>query len=239
MAEFLTTTGTSAQIEQIIIKAKKYLIICSPFLKISKTFYERLIDADSKDVSITIIYGKSELTNSEEEKLTDLKNLELYYLENLHAKCYANENTMIITSMNFYEYSLHNNREMGILIRRADDNELYSDGIDELRSIRNAAESFNFNAWGQRISDDRNYKKQKRKNATEYGYCIRCKESIPVNANYPLCRECYEIWSIFSNCEYEENFCHFCGKESKVYYDRPLCYQCFVHGRETNLRSME
>jgi hypothetical protein len=38
MAEFLTTTGISHKIENIILNAKKNLILVSPYLKISKTF---------------------------------------------------------------------------------------------------------------------------------------------------------------------------------------------------------
>ena len=39
----------------------------------------------------------------------------LYFSKNLHAKCYLNEKKMIITSMNLYEFSQVNNREMAFL----------------------------------------------------------------------------------------------------------------------------
>lgn len=44
MAEFLTTNGTSYHIENIIIGAEEKLVLVSPYLQISKTFYERLKD---------------------------------------------------------------------------------------------------------------------------------------------------------------------------------------------------
>lgn len=116
MAEFLTTNGTSYNIENIIIDAKSKLILVSPYLQISKTFYERLKDASNKNVSIKIIYGKDELKPNERNSLAELKNVELYFFENLHAKCYFNETKMVITSMNMYEFSEKNNREMGVLI---------------------------------------------------------------------------------------------------------------------------
>ena len=140
MAEFLTTTGTSHHIEQIIIKAKDTLTLVTPYLKLSRTLTERLIDADRNGVRITLIYGKSELGKSENERLSALKNLELWFCENLHAKCYHNEDSMIITSMNLYEFSEKNNREMGILINKEKDVKIFEDTVREISSIKNASE---------------------------------------------------------------------------------------------------
>ncbi len=69
MAEFLTTSGTSHHIENIIIDAKTKLVLVSPYLQISKTFYERLKDASNKGVQIKIIYGKDELKPMSEIRL--------------------------------------------------------------------------------------------------------------------------------------------------------------------------
>ena len=140
MAEFLTTSGTSYNIENIIIEAKSKLILVSPYLQISKTFYERLKDASNKGVSIKIIYGKDELKPNERNSLADLKNVELFYFDNLHAKCYFNENKMVITSMNMYEFSEKNNREMGVLIDRVKDKDLFDKAVSETFSILQSSE---------------------------------------------------------------------------------------------------
>ena len=47
------------------------------------------------------------------------------FVENLHAKCYLNENTAIITSMNLYEFSQQNNDEIGIRVDSKEDPQLY------------------------------------------------------------------------------------------------------------------
>lgn len=116
MAEFLTTNGTSYNIENIIIEAKNRLVLISPYLQLSKTFYERLKDATNRNVKVTIVYGKDELKPNEKNSLAELKNVELKYFQNLHAKCYLNESKMVITSMNMYEFSEKTNREMGVLL---------------------------------------------------------------------------------------------------------------------------
>lgn len=57
------------------------------------------------------------------------------FCKNLHAKCYMNEEACIVTSLNLYEFSMVNNNEMGILIDRATDAELYRDAYDEAQRI--------------------------------------------------------------------------------------------------------
>ncbi len=139
MAEFLTTVGNSYGIEKIIIKSEMILTIVTPFLKLSNTLVERMIDADKRNVKIVLIYGKDELNRKEKKNLHKLKNIKVYFYKNLHAKCYYNENEMIITSMNLYEFSERNNREMGILIDRRKDRQIYKDAIEEVNSILNTA----------------------------------------------------------------------------------------------------
>ena len=64
-------------------------------------------------MKISVVYGKNQLEPDTFKKLTELKNAKLYYLNNLDAKCYFNEKSMVITSLNLYDFSEQNNREMG------------------------------------------------------------------------------------------------------------------------------
>ena len=52
MAEFLTTKGISFHIEHIIRNAKNRLILISPYLQLSKNFFERLQGADRRKASV-------------------------------------------------------------------------------------------------------------------------------------------------------------------------------------------
>lgn len=227
MAEFLTTSGTSHHIENIIIEAKRELVLLSPYLQLSKTFYERLKDATNRGVNATIIYGKDELKPNEKDSLGGLKNLELYFFENLHAKCYFNESEMVITSMNMYEFSEKRNREMGVWITKATDSVLYQKAWDEAISIRNSAERIPL------AKDLRVYHSYKDQSGTSilkpptYGYCIRCQNRIPYNPVRPYCGNCYNIWAQFANENYEENCCHRCGKFERTSMRAPQDYECY------------
>jgi phosphatidylserine/phosphatidylglycerophosphate/cardiolipin synthase-like enzyme len=226
MAEFLTTSGTSYYIENIIIGSKLKLVLVSPYLQISKTLMERLKDADNKGVSITIIYGKDELKTNERTSLSSLKNVNLYYFENLHAKCYFNEAEMVITSMNMYEFSEKNNREMGVFLTKEKDALIYQKAYEEVESIIKSSikKDLRRNTTNDRSVNSRNPR----------AFCIRCSREIPFNTTHPLCRDCQREWNIYRNDDYEEKFCHKCGKEETTYRLRPLCDNCFM---ETNRKS--
>lgn len=138
MAEFLTTHGTAFQIENVIAGANKRLTLVSPFLKLSKTLAERLQDAARRSVRITIVFGKEELEREQERLLEGLAGARLYFLPNLHGKCYFNEDRMVITSMNMYEFSEKHNREMGVLLEAGEP--AYADALREIDSIIAASE---------------------------------------------------------------------------------------------------
>src|SRR5690606_18255123 len=135
MAKFITTSGVSYYIEDIIKNAKKQVVLVSPYLQFSPNFFQRLKDAQDHNVDIIIVYGKSELKPSEIELLKGLPNLTLFFSQNLHAKCYFNESAMVITSMNMYEYSEKNNREMGIYITKENDQDIFNEAHKETMSI--------------------------------------------------------------------------------------------------------
>ena len=139
MAKFLTTTGTSSAIEKIILKAADQLVIVTPYLKLNKHIEQRLSDASKRGVNMKIIYGKKELAHDQIAFLKQLEYLDLLYCENLHAKCYYNETTMVMTSMNLYEYSEKNNREIGAQFDVKEDYHLFRDAREEIESIISAS----------------------------------------------------------------------------------------------------
>lgn len=230
MAEFLTTNGTSYHIENIILNAKKTLVLVSPYLQISKTFYERLKDATNRNVTIKIVYGKDELKPNERNSLAELRGLELFYFENLHAKCYFNESEMVITSMNMYEFSEKNNREMGVYLTKERDANIFDKAVNETKSIVESSEIIQltkaqrkFSPATKEATNQNKFKKPSR------GYCIRCEERIPYDTEKPFCYDCFLTWSQYENPDYEENVCHACGEyDEPTSTNLPLCPECFA-----------
>lgn len=135
MAKFLNTSATNYFLEELIKDAKDRLILISPFLKLNDRMKELLADKNRLKIDVRIVYGKSELQPEEINWLKELTYIRTSFCKNLHAKCYLNEELCIITSLNLYEFSQVNNNEMGVLIRRSDDGDLYKDAYEEAQRI--------------------------------------------------------------------------------------------------------
>ena len=232
MAEFLTTYGTSSRIEEIMIYAKREIYLVSPFLQLSRTFHERLKDASENKVKISIVFGKDELNPKERNSLAKVQNLDLFYCENLHAKCYFNESKMVITSMNMYEFSEKNNREMGVFIDSQNDTELFESSKREAFSIIKSAEPINLNKSDRLTPKEQEYKKYLAEPINDYnqrdrGYCIRCNKWIPLDPTRPYCIDCFSIWAQWENLDFQENNCHVCGEHGHMTMAKPLCNKCY------------
>lgn len=233
MAEFLTTKGTSSHLERIIMNANKKLVLVSPYLSISKYLLERLQDADSRGVQITLIYGKEKDKPEEIQKLQVLQRLLLYYHQDLHAKCYCNEYELVITSMNLHQFSEKANREMGVLLRKDEDNGIYSEAFKEVQSILDSAEQIRIKspsslaAAGKAVLGFAGALADTLADTPNRGHCIRCVRVIELDPKRPYCAECYAIWAEYKKKTYTEKYCHECGKAAKSSMARPLCSACY------------
>jgi hypothetical protein len=252
MAEFLTTHSTAAEIENIILNSNQKLVLVSPYLQLSRTFFTRLKDADERGVKSVIVYGKNQLRPDERSQLARLKNLSQFFCENLHAKCYFNEDNMVITSMNIYEFSEKNNREMGVLIKRQDDADVFKAAVREVQSFVKSSvkeETKDREAARQLTTESVRKVKKPPSTITEKpsiknvlmdalstvftdekleAFCIRCRDRLPFDRYHPLCDECYWVWSDYGNPNFHEHYCHSCGKQTETTKDKPLCRSCFA-----------
>ena len=135
MAKFLNTSATNYFLEEIIKSARDRLILISPFLKLNDRVKEMLEDKNRLKIDVRVVYGKSELQPEEINWLNDLDYVRTSFCKNLHAKCYMNEESCIVTSLNLYEFSQVNNNEMGVYMTRSDDAELYKDVYEEAQRL--------------------------------------------------------------------------------------------------------
>jgi phosphatidylserine/phosphatidylglycerophosphate/cardiolipin synthase-like enzyme len=135
MAKFLNTSAINYFLEDLIKNAKDRLILISPFLKLNDRIKELLEDKNRLKIDVRIVYGKSELQPQEINWLKGLTYVRTSYCKNLHAKCYLNEEVCVISSLNLYEFSQVNNNEMGVLINRLEDTEVYRDAYEEAQRI--------------------------------------------------------------------------------------------------------
>ena len=177
MAKYLRTSSISAELENLIRDARKELYIISPYLKLSDNVKELLNDKEREKVEVRIVFGKQELAPAEMSYLEGLSYVRLYFSKNLHAKCYLNEDKMIIASMNLYEFSQQNNREMGILIDTSNehDKQVYDDATKDIDSIIHNSEDFSYAKVPQKKSPNVKTEEKKKFN-TSKSKLLRTKE---------------------------------------------------------------
>jgi hypothetical protein len=151
MSLFLNTPKLNFWIPKVIKESQKELIIIVPYIQLSAEIFKSLQIADANGVETTLVYRENKLSAKEKQTLLSYKNLNLLHHPNVHAKCYYNGELLIIGSMNLYEYSELNNREMGILLHQEnlkikdetivyDDKQIFDDAILEIREIINSSQ---------------------------------------------------------------------------------------------------
>jgi len=246
MAKFLNTSKAFAEIEEIISKTNNKVVLISPYIKIPELLLARLKYIDGKGIKIVVVCRKGNLKADVRSDLKQLKSLELRFDENLHAKCYYNEDSMVIGSLNLYDYSQQNNREMGILLSLKDDHAVFNEARKEAEFIVSNADkdSLISNVFGRVVKetksildsatrDDSRTPRRTRitsRTKREGYFCIRCRTSIPYNLEAPYCLTCYKKWSEGGgNPDYIERHgsCHTCGRPAPTSKARPQCISCY------------
>ena len=227
MAEFCSTTGISHRLEEILKKAQQYVIIVSPYLKTHQRLRELIKELCMKGVGVIIIYGKEDIKDNERGWMQDIKDLRVKSHKNLHAKCYLNEDTALVTSMNLYDYSQIHNTEMGILVSREDDSALYQDIAEEVKRIIALTSD----------TDDRGSEQLPNPvdsdldvtNKPTTGFCIKCGIAVPHDVTRPYCRNCYRKWARKGkNKSQKTRRCHKCNTSTGTTFSKPLCKMCYT-----------
>ncbi|KAB2941663.1 MAG: hypothetical protein MPEBLZ_02517 [Candidatus Methanoperedens nitroreducens] len=230
MVKFLETTGVSAELTELIKNSEEKLFLISPYLQIADRLRHLIKERDSRKIDIRVIFRTDKLNAEEMSFLQGLTSVKILSCDNLHAKCYLNENAAIITSMNLYQHSQQNNWEMGIKIEKNNDPELYKKIYDEVMFIIQNSQHTPFSI--KKIEKEgpvipKSTSKKPQTIIDGEGFCIRCGTDLKINPEKPLCFNCYKFWEEFSNPLYKEKFCHICGKESSTTYEKPVCYSCY------------
>jgi len=136
MAQFLNTAAAYSEIENIVNRAEKKLVLVSPFVRMPRVLSQRLLHAgQSRGVHVIIVCRKKDLPPEEYATFKKISWLEVLDLPNLHAKCFYNEKSMVITSLNLYGYAPVNNREIGVLLTRESDPDAFRDAVTEAESM--------------------------------------------------------------------------------------------------------
>ena len=228
MATFLNTTGVSHYIEQLLKNTHEKLILISPYLKMNDRIKQNLQDLDRFKIDIRLVFRDNKLSPTEQNWLAALPTIRTSLCDSLHAKCYLNENEAIVTSMNLYEFSQVNNREMGIHVTKEQDPDLYSDIHDEAMALLRGSDEIRVT-----VSEVKKASDNRKANSTPIeGFCIRCHAQVKLNPKVPYCKDCYNKWKKKSDESELESYCHICGQPNKSTIIKPTCYKCYRSNKD-------
>ncbi len=176
-----------------------------------------------------LVCSEKDIREKERQKVEKIRNLELLFNERVHAKCYYNEESMVITSLNLYESRDGDNREMGIFLSKfaEEDKVAFRDAVAEAEFIIRESTP----AIGT-VSPSNPEPLKVRSTSHSYrakpstGFCIRCKRPIGLNPDAPYCPDCSRVWALYKNPDYEEKVCHICGQPANTSRGEPRCPDC-------------
>ena len=229
MAELCTRKECVAEIGRIVRRAKEKIVLVSPFIDVDEEILERLKQKTDDGVEIVVIWGKKK-NQPKAKSILDVSGVTEIFIENLHAKCYLNEDEALISSMNLYEYSQNNNEELGILVTRENDEQLYEEIIQEVRRWESKVQKQPPKAKKQSEPKESLMPQGKKVLVPTVGSCIRCHDGVLINPTdlRPYCQTCHFKWRGASQTkEHPENYCHVCGTRYQTSLSKPACKECW------------
>jgi hypothetical protein len=132
MVQYLNTQAAYAEIENIVNRAEHALVIMSPYIQINRTLLQKIFHAsEHRNIDISLICRTNDIKPEEMAAINKITRLELFDLPNLHANCIYNEKAMVITSLNLFDYSQINNRDMGAMITVDKDSAAFMSAVKE------------------------------------------------------------------------------------------------------------
>ena len=152
-AEFLSSVGTSYQIDRLISEANNEIVFFVPQMKLHESIILKFQQADQRNVRITLLYGKERNQIRGQRWYKEFRNLRILYHDKLNTFFYRNEKEMILTSMGLSDLSGNLRSDMGLLIAKLRDRKAYEDGIYEQELLIEHAEEVFAGANFEKIED--------------------------------------------------------------------------------------
>lgn len=140
MPTFLKVPHLTSAICTLISEAQKEVVIVSPFLALHEHYKMALSELKTRNIKLTVLYGKTSMTGDyrlsdhDLEFLRSFNNIDILYNARLHAKYYGNESSFISTSLNMNYTSHNNNYEYGIQFNLDNNSDEIKQLVLEIRS---------------------------------------------------------------------------------------------------------
>ena len=130
--ELVTDSLIGEAVINLMRGARERITIVSPYNRRWDDVADELANARARGVRVTVYYRRDT-----PDPAQYWRGVTSFAVDWLHAKIYANERDILITSLNVGERSMRRNREIGLLVRDFDLREEIEDYIDTLGETGN------------------------------------------------------------------------------------------------------
>ena len=235
--EILGVSSVSSAVESLVDRSQKFLFIVTPYFKPWDRVARAIKGARTRGAAVVVLLRGGEDRAKSEDRIREFlpHGVVVTYLSRLHAKIYATESEVIVTSMNLYDSSALDSFEVAVRFSKEVDGDAYGQVLLQVLELVGTAaaerkvESTEGRAEAHPVDAMLLGKPAAPAVArsSARGHCIRCGSPIALNPEKPLCADCFKSWARFSNPEYPEEHCHRCGKAAKTSVAKPLCRPCW------------
>ncbi len=207
----------------VIGKAKRYVFLVSPWIKLWREADMALAAALRRGVEVTAVVrsGENPVDNDQVKWLLQQGAI-VFATEGLHAKIYFNESLTVVSSMNILA-SKPRSLEVALAVGNRDEAKRLREYVhDRVIPIATRIRS------PRDLIDGPPVQVAPRAMAPLSGRsrCIHCGTPVPLAPAKPMCEKCQAAWAEWGNPHYPESYCHSCGLPAWVTYARPLCIRC-------------
>lgn len=132
MVEYVNAFATGRAWQQLIASARQRLVFLQPFMKLDSELCDQLDAPDKSRCDILFVYSHSRLTPTEVRWLAARPDLRLRWCPAMHMRCCLSELSVLLTSRGAYRQQSEDRYDMGVLIHRDQDPQLYKQVYDDV-----------------------------------------------------------------------------------------------------------
>ena len=212
--KILTDKDIGAAISGLIREARGFFTLVSPNTSFVGSWLSDIQIATQRGVDVCVVYNPHlfEVENPTNSKLSELpEGVKTKDVQYLHAKIYMTEKSVMITSMNYTDWS-NKNREVAVHFDKQGAPQAYSEVFKYVEGLLG------------RIPDAAVVEDSLPTKKTQ-GHCIYCGKNILYHLKRPLCLTHWKP-GLSDKPTTKHNYCHSCGEERKTTFNEPRCEEC-------------
>jgi hypothetical protein len=233
MVNILHTHQLSGAVIDIIERSKEYCYLVTPYLRTWPLLERALDKASQQKKRLTIVLRNVDGTANRIEGLHKRYGFEIIVLDDLHAKLYCSESSVLVASMNLYDSSQAKNLEVGLLLENnRDAYTFYQEFV--LKDLLATPHRKHYKGYWH--SDDQNLAEEMRRlesTFAEKGFCVSCGTRIDLDKGkqnwHPeivRCPPCFQKEPYPDGYSLTTRFCHYCGEDFQSNLTKPLHAKC-------------